>query len=67
LKLALFEVDGDHPEAAAPGEFHHRNHLCVETETWMQSPDGARWRWYVKSGDTDQIEHANGTSGVCCG
>jgi catechol 2,3-dioxygenase-like lactoylglutathione lyase family enzyme len=93
---------GDHPEAAAPGEFHHLNHLGVETETadevvaadaritgagitttgvedavccyaektetWVQSPEGARWEWYVKSGDTDQMEHAAvGTSGVCCG
>ena len=39
-----------------------------KTETWMQSPEGARWEWYVKSGDTDQMEHAAiGTSGVCCG
>jgi catechol 2,3-dioxygenase-like lactoylglutathione lyase family enzyme len=102
LKLVLFEVGGDHPEAAAPGEFHHLNHLGVETETadevvaadaritgagitttgvedavccyaektetWVQSPEGARWEWYVKSGDTDQMEHAAvGTSGVCCG
>ncbi|WP_395153755.1 ArsI/CadI family heavy metal resistance metalloenzyme [Ilumatobacter sp.] len=102
LKLVLFEVGSDHPEAAARGEFHHLNHLGVEaetaaevvaadaritdtgiattgvedavccyaekTETWMQSPEGARWEWYVKSGDTNQMDHATvGTSGVCCG
>ena len=39
-----------------------------KTETWMQSPEGAKWEWYVKSGDTDQMEHAAaGTFGVCCG
>ena len=96
------QLRSDHPEAAAPGEFHHLNHLGVETETadevvaadaritdagitttgvedavccfaektetWVQSPEGARWEWYVKSGDTDQMEHASvGTTGVCCG
>ena len=24
-----------------------------KTETWMADPDGARWEWYVKSGDGD--------------
>jgi len=104
LKLVLFEVGGEHPEAVAPGEFHHLNHLGVEvesaeqvtaaearitatgiettgvddavccfahkTETWMASPDDARWEWYVKNGDTEQMEHATITtpsaSGVCC-
>jgi len=91
LKLVLFEVGGADPEAAAPGEFHHLNHLGVETETgsevvtaearlteaglattgmadtqccyaektetWVQSPDGARWEWYVKTGDVEVREN----------
>lgn len=26
-----------------------------KTETWLADPDGARWEWYVKSGDADQL------------
>ncbi len=29
----LFEVGSNEPEAAAPGEFHHLNHLGVEAQT----------------------------------
>ncbi|HZJ27082.1 MAG TPA: ArsI/CadI family heavy metal resistance metalloenzyme [Acidimicrobiia bacterium] len=29
-----------------------------KTETWVTDPDGARWEWYVKTGDSDQIAHA---------
>ena len=42
--------------------------FAEKTETWMASPDDARWEWYVKTGDTEQMEHvAVGTAGVCCG
>ncbi len=27
-----------------------------KTETWLADPDGARWEWYVKSGDAGQLE-----------
>ena len=27
-----------------------------KTETWLADPDGARWEWYVKSGDADQFD-----------
>ncbi len=91
LKLVLFEVGGADPEAAAPGDFHHLNHLGVETETadqvvtaearlagaglettgvddtqccyaektetWVNSPDGARWEWYVKTGDSEVLQN----------
>lgn len=43
--------------------------FAEKTETWLASPDDARWEWYVKTGDTDQMEmeHVNsGPSGVCC-
>ena len=26
-----------------------------KTETWIADPDGARWEWYVKSGDAAQL------------
>jgi len=25
------------------------------TETWLSGPDGARWEWYVKTGDSEQF------------
>jgi len=99
LKLVLFEDDTATPSA----EFHHLNHLGVETETaaevvaaeariaksgitttgvedteccfaektetWMTSPEDARWEWYVKTGDTDSINnisHGQSTGAVCC-
>jgi catechol 2,3-dioxygenase-like lactoylglutathione lyase family enzyme len=27
-----------------------------KTETWVEGPDGARWEWYVKTGDTEQMD-----------
>jgi len=103
LKLVLFEVNGDQPESATGAEFHHLNHLGVETEsaaqvvaaearlaesgitttgvddvqccfaekteTWVNSPDNARWEWYVKTGDTEGIENISLTTtegGACC-
>ena len=34
--------------------------LCCfaeKTETWVVDPDGARWEWYVRSGDAEQIHN----------
>lgn len=34
--------------------------LCCyaeKTETWVHAPDGNRWEWYVKKGDSDQAEN----------
>ena len=28
-----------------------------KTETWVSDPDGARWEWYVQSGDADQLQN----------
>lgn len=28
---------------------------AAKTETWVDGPDGARWEWYVKTGDTEQL------------
>ncbi len=35
-----------------------------KTETWVHAPDGNRWEWYVKHGDTEQLENTVTTS--CC-
>ena len=31
--------------------------FAEKTETWVESPEGARWEWYVKTGDVESIEH----------
>ncbi len=40
-----------------------------KVETWVTDPDGARWEWYVKTGDADTIggepDPATGEA-VCC-
>ena len=40
-----------------------------KTETWVESPDGNRWEWYVKRGDAEQLEYAVAPDGAdgCCG
>ncbi len=48
--------------------------LCCfaeKTETWVDGPDGAKWEWYVKTGDSEQLENvvvagAGATAGRCC-
>ena len=30
--------------------------FAKKTETWISDPDGARWEWYVKSGDAEQLQ-----------
>ena len=39
-----------------------------KVETWVTDPDGARWEWYVKTGDADQLTNQIGddTSASCC-
>ena len=40
-----------------------------KTETWVTDPDGAKWEWYVKTGDTDQLTNEVVTPGggtTCC-
>lgn len=42
-----------------------------KTETWVHAPDGNRWEWYVKKGDTEQLEDVvvgtrSGDANVCC-
>ena len=40
---------------------------ATKTETWVTDPDGAKWEWYVKTGDADEMigEH-RGAGDVCC-
>lgn len=51
--------------------------FAEKTETWVVDPDGARWEWYVRSGDSEQIHNTiirshsreaetNPTSTTCC-
>lgn len=49
--------------------------LCCyaeKTETWVHAPDGNRWEWYVKTGDSEQAQNVvlssspNNPNG-CCG
>ncbi|MEM9130706.1 MAG: ArsI/CadI family heavy metal resistance metalloenzyme [Actinomycetota bacterium] len=51
--------------------------LCCyaeKTETWLDAPDGLRWEYYVKTGDSDQLANVvvgagpegDTTGAVCC-
>ena len=34
--------------------------LCcyaTKTETWITDPDGSRWEWYVRTGDSEVLEN----------
>jgi catechol 2,3-dioxygenase-like lactoylglutathione lyase family enzyme len=43
---------------------------AAKTETWIHGPDDARWEWYVKTGDTEQLANVtlegDATGGSCC-
>lgn len=42
---------------------------AAKTETWVHGPDGARWEWYVKKGDTEQFANVvvgSTSGGTCC-
>jgi catechol 2,3-dioxygenase-like lactoylglutathione lyase family enzyme len=42
---------------------------AAKTETWITGPDGARWEWYVKTGDTEQLANivvSGSDGGSCC-
>ena len=42
---------------------------ATKVETWVTDPDGARWEWYVKTGDADQLAGTaagDGTASDCC-
>jgi hypothetical protein len=42
---------------------------ATKTETWVTDPDGAKWEWYVKTGDSDQLTNevlTGDTPTACC-
>jgi catechol 2,3-dioxygenase-like lactoylglutathione lyase family enzyme len=42
---------------------------ATKVETWLTDPDGARWEWYVKTGDSDQLTNEivePGATAMCC-
>jgi catechol 2,3-dioxygenase-like lactoylglutathione lyase family enzyme len=45
---------------------------AAKTETWVEGPDGTRWEWYVRTGDSEELENVivSGPGvdrGGCCG
>ncbi len=42
---------------------------ATKIETWVTDPDGAKWEWYVKTGDADQLTNeilSAGQTATCC-
>jgi catechol 2,3-dioxygenase-like lactoylglutathione lyase family enzyme len=39
--------------------------FASKVETWVADPDGARWEWYVKTGDEETMGGSS-TEDVCC-
>jgi catechol 2,3-dioxygenase-like lactoylglutathione lyase family enzyme len=39
---------------------------ATKTETWVTDPDGAKWEWYVKTGDAEQMANQVMGEGVAC-
>ena len=42
---------------------------ATKTETWVTDPDGAKWEWYVKTGDAEQMTNqvlGEGETATCC-
>ena len=40
---------------------------ATKTETWVTDPDGAKWEWYVKTGDAEQMANqVMGDEGAAC-
>lgn len=39
-----------------------------KTETWLQGPDATRWEWYVRTGDSEQMENqiVEPAATICC-
>ena len=45
--------------------------FAEKTETWVSSPEGAKWEWYVKNADSEQFENvlletAGSGGNTCC-
>jgi catechol 2,3-dioxygenase-like lactoylglutathione lyase family enzyme len=41
-----------------------------KTETWLEGPDATRWEWYVRTGDSEQMQNEifgdSDTPSFCC-
>jgi catechol 2,3-dioxygenase-like lactoylglutathione lyase family enzyme len=40
--------------------------FATKTETWVTDPDGAKWEWYVKTGDAEQMTNEVHAADTCC-
>jgi catechol-2,3-dioxygenase len=40
--------------------------FAEKTETWVTSPEGARWEWYVKTADAEQLQNEIRSTPTCC-
>ena len=40
--------------------------FASKVETWVTDPDGARWEWYVKTGDAETMGGDVTADEVCC-
>ncbi len=42
---------------------------ATKTETWVEGPEGHRWEWYVRTGDSEQLANVvlAGGADTCCG
>lgn len=39
---------------------------ATKTETWVTDPDGAKWEWYVKTGEAEQMASGPIAEGAAC-
>ncbi len=39
---------------------------ATKTETWVTDPDGAKWEWYVKTGDAETMAFSVAAEGGAC-
>ena len=42
---------------------------ATKVETWVTDPDGAKWEWYVKTGDAEQLTNqviGEAETATCC-
>ncbi len=58
---ARLSAAGLEPTAVTPTVCCHADKI----ETWVVSPDGQRWEWYVKTGDRETFDGSRDTD-TCC-
>lgn len=42
--------------------------FATKTETWVDGPQGHRWEWYVRTGDSEELDNivVAGDGSACC-